>query len=739
MACMADFPEMNPPRTGVKTDTRQSSRKRRIAFTLLFLLGVAVRLAHITSESVWWDEFATVAFLKPPPAYEASPHFERWNQQVIRQSSPTLGVFLRQNKNLDPAAMPMYLVFEYYWNRHVHASPLALRLLSVLFGLAILPVVYLLGKFLFGPGAGLIALLCVALSPIHVQFSREIRMYGLMTLLAVVAVYAFCRLLEDRQPRWWILYAAAMLLLSWTHPFALLLPFTLGVFWLFAHPRDIVRLFTWGIVTAAVTLPAALWVLTIQFWGQDSTEGWMRAPSLVELINDIFADDAIGATYQVNASPWAWASLTGERFARSIIAWRWAVGRAAVLGAVAAMVWLFIVSTVLRAWKSGRYGPAGERVLRFRWFLLLALWSTLPPLVLYALSVAWRPCHQPRYTVHASLALYVILGGAIMALPKKALRITGIVCLILFYGYQQMLMLGEPQHPDFLGASKAIQEHADPNDLVLSHNWLWKRVFAYNLGPVPNIVCYGSTYEILAEKSAFYLDPAIPAPAESRRVWVVVQTDYFSVGTIGPLEQEFDARGLDWTAYEYGGIQRVILYRVQRRGDTPPYQSAAAPDSLAPKEFADLAMEYWRAQHFDMAIAAAKAALRINPDHARSWSYLGMSYKELERNEEALEAFQRALELDPNDYPWTLNNHSELLIQAGRYEEAVVIARKALEALPGDPWCLALLGRAYHKLGDYQRAYEALAEALQGNCPDMRIRLWLEETEKAMGEGGQHE
>lgn len=739
---MNDCPDrkMTPYDAGEKP--ARMNKRWMLVFALIFLTGVAVRLVHITKESVWWDEFATVAFLKPPPEYEASPEYNRWNQVVMRQNSPTLGAFLRQNKDLDPAAMPMYLAVEYYWNRFVSASTLSLRLLSVLFGLITLPLLFLVGAHLFGRNVGLIAMFCLALSPIHIQFSREIRMYGLMTLLAVIAVYVFCHIIEGGGKKWWGLYGIVMLALSWTHPFALLLPVSMGVFWLLSRPRDIVRLFKWGLLTALVALPAALWVLTIQFWGQDSTESWMRAPNLIELINDIFADDAIGATYQLNATPDAWSAIVGGSAAQWIISWRWAVGRAAVAVSIGCLVWLFVLPLLKRGQKEVLVGHSPAVVVAPAWSFFLGLWLILPPVMLWMLSVLWRPCHQPRYTVHSSLALYLAIGCAVMALPRRWLRALCITIIVLFYGYQQMLMLGQPQHPDWLGASRTIISEARTDDLILSHNWLWKRVFAYNLGPVPNIVCYGSTHEILAEKAAFFLDPAFPAHepnAELRTVWTVVQTDYFTEGTIKPLEEALAARGLNYECQIFGGIQRVILYRIRRGEHTEPYTPRVSADSDAPKEFADLAMEFWRAQEYEKAIAAADNALKINPRYARAWSYMGMSYKELNRDTEALEAFQQALAIDPSDYPWTLSNHAELLIQAGRYQEAVTVAEKALEALPGDPWCLALLGRAFYYLEDYEQAQKVLRQAIQGEYNDMRIRQWLEETEKAITGSKPHE
>lgn len=734
---MADCDETKCVHELRETRQSRSTWNSAILFLVIFGVGLSLRLVHITAESIWWDEFATVAFLEPPPAYPQSPHYERWNQTVIRQPSPTLGTFLRQNRGLDPAAMPMYLSLEYYWNRHVHASPVALRLLSVLIGIAVLPVLFFLGKYLFGVKAGLIAMFCAAVSPIHIQFSKEIRMYGLMTLLAVVAVYAFCRILDNGRKIWWLVYAVSVLLLSWTHPFALLLPFVQGLFWLLAYPRDIRRLFMWGVLTAVMTVPAALWVLGIQFWGQDSTESWLRAPTLIELVNDIFADDAIGATYQLNATPHAFSRVFGADIAGELLRWRWAAGRIMVIAVVFSLAWLLLASTIARNYRHAESPGPRTSLPTGYWGIFLGLWLMAPPLILYVLSLLWRPCHQPRYTVHASLSLYLIVGAAIMMLPKKAMRIMGILGLIVFYGYQQMLMIGEPQHPDWLGASRMIREMGKPDDLILAHNWLWKRVFAYNLGPVPNVVCYGSSHDILAEKSAFFLDlqlSSIANPDEPRQVWIAVRTEYFTRGTIEPLEHELRARNLTFEVEEFGGIQRVILYRVRLSSETGPYRPLPGLDPEAPKEFGDLAMEFWRAQEYETAVLAAQNAIRIDPGYVRAWSYLGMSYKELGRFDEALAAFQQAITLDPMDYPWSLNNYTELLISAGRYEEGVTAAKQALEALSGDPWSLALLGRAYYALGDYAQALEALRQAVAKGSHDHRIQEWLEAVEKTAAE-----
>jgi uncharacterized membrane protein len=705
-----------------------------VVFLLIIALGLSARLLHITRESVWWDEFATAAFLEPPQSYVESPDYERWNQQVIRHSSPTLGAFLAQNRLVDPAAMPLYLSMEYYWNTYISQSVVSLRLMSVFISMGVLVFVFLLGRKMFNTNAGLIAMLCIALSPIHVQFSKEIRMYGLMTLLAAALVYIFYHLYEDRGKRWWGLYAIVALLLSWTHPFALLLPFSLGVFWLTVNPRDLRRLFAWSMLNAAVLLPAAIYVLSIQFWGEDSTSGWMRLPSISEFFADILADDAIGMTYQVNATPDLWEMVVGVESARYILSWRWVAGRFMMVLALAALAWLFIAAYRNYAKASEASTKTITSAATLRWAYLLLLWLILPPLVLYGMSLFWRPCIMPRYTVHCSLALYLMMGGAISLVPVRMLRIAAVTLVCLFYGYQQTLMAGEAQHPDWYGARDHIRATASENELILVHNWLWKRVFAYNMGPSPHIVGYGSSHDILAEQCAFWLlhqrdFHGIKTPA----LWVVIRTDYFEKGPILSFEHELAVRGLQYESREFGGIQHVLVYRVQMDSRQDPVLNPNLHfTGEAAKEFSDLALEYWREGRYETAVALAGYANQIDPDYARAWSYKGMAYKELGQMEEALESLQKAVAIDRLDYPWSHINIAMLLVDLERYEEALNAALRALEVLPEDAWGYAMLGRAHFGLGEYEDALNFLKKAVTLNPGDLRIQQMLQDAESAV-------
>ena len=96
---------------------------------------------------------------------------------------------------------PLYYLLLHYWMEFTGESPYQVRLLSVLFGTATIPVIYLIGKRMSGAAMGLAAAVFLALSPFHIYFAQEARMYTLLTFNAAVAIYALVRLLADPRCR----------------------------------------------------------------------------------------------------------------------------------------------------------------------------------------------------------------------------------------------------------------------------------------------------------------------------------------------------------------------------------------------------------------------------------------------------------------------------------------------------------------------------------------------------------
>jgi tetratricopeptide (TPR) repeat protein len=82
-------------------------------------------------------------------------------------------------------------------------------------------------------------------------------------------------------------------------------------------------------------------------------------------------------------------------------------------------------------------------------------------------------------------------------------------------------------------------------------------------------------------------------------------------------------------------------------------------------------------QDFDGAIGALKKATELAPDFSPPYNMLGYSYREEGLYPEAKQAFEKYIELIPND-PNPYDSDAELLLKMGRFAESIASYRKAL-------------------------------------------------------------
>ena len=92
---------------------------------------------------------------------------------------------------------PLYYLLLHYWMALRGDTPYDVRLLSVLFGVGTIPIIYLIGKRMSGAEMGVAAAVLLAFSPFNIRFAQETRMYTCLTFNAAVAIYALVRLLTD--------------------------------------------------------------------------------------------------------------------------------------------------------------------------------------------------------------------------------------------------------------------------------------------------------------------------------------------------------------------------------------------------------------------------------------------------------------------------------------------------------------------------------------------------------------
>ena len=140
---------------------------------LITLMGAILRIVFIGTKGMWLDETFSVWL-----ASQDIPDMLGWIARI--DGHP-----------------PLYYLLLHGWIASQGDTPYYVRLLSALFGIATIPVMYLTGKRISGVGMGLAAAALLAFSPFNIYYAQETRMYTLLAFNAAVAIYALVWLLTD--------------------------------------------------------------------------------------------------------------------------------------------------------------------------------------------------------------------------------------------------------------------------------------------------------------------------------------------------------------------------------------------------------------------------------------------------------------------------------------------------------------------------------------------------------------
>ena len=154
---------------------------------ILLILTIALVLRFVViNQSLWLDEAINVN-----------------NAAILDFKSLIL------NYSLSDFHPPLYHLILRAWILFVGSSEVAVRIPSIIFGVATVYVTYLLGKKLFEEKTALIAATLLATSPLAIYYSQEARMYSLAALSASLSVYFFLSLTKKDTIPLWIGFIAA--------------------------------------------------------------------------------------------------------------------------------------------------------------------------------------------------------------------------------------------------------------------------------------------------------------------------------------------------------------------------------------------------------------------------------------------------------------------------------------------------------------------------------------------------
>jgi tetratricopeptide (TPR) repeat protein len=117
-------------------------------------------------------------------------------------------------------------------------------------------------------------------------------------------------------------------------------------------------------------------------------------------------------------------------------------------------------------------------------------------------------------------------------------------------------------------------------------------------------------------------------------------------------------------------------------------------------------------KRYDEAIKAFDEAIELKPDYAKAYNNKGITLKNIGKLDEAINAYDKAIELRP-DLVQAYNNKGVALRILGKYDEAIKAYEKAIELKPDDPYAYVSKGVALASLGKYEEAIESYRKAIE--------------------------
>jgi len=371
---------------------------------VILAVAAALRFHWLAAKSFWFDEGVSVAIAR----------LDWYNFARI---------LWRREAN-----MSLYYLLLRYW-LHFGGSEFFVRSLSVIFAIASIPVVYLLGRRLFDSRVGLFAAALLATNAYYVQYSQDARSYTLMLLLCSLSSFYFLDGLREPSRRNRAAYILTSALAVYAQFFSLLL---LVAQWLSLTlldrnqiPRQNKNEWRWIALSVA---PVIAFVATT---GAGPLR-WVHRPGLQDL--------------------WVFGlHLTGNG------------GALLLLGCAAACI-----AAVAQIWPARKIRRVSWESWRYRFLLC---WLFFPTLFTLAESLI-KPLFVARYFIFCLPALLLLVACGLTRLRSNwliaaALSVMLILSLRGTAGYYKQDI--DIQRDDWRDATKYLLSHAEPGDVLLFH------------------------------------------------------------------------------------------------------------------------------------------------------------------------------------------------------------------------------------------------------------------------------
>ena len=439
-----------------------------LTLTAITVVGALLQLHAITAKSLWLDEGSSITMAR----------LDWFN---------LLRILWRREMN-----MVLYYLLLRGW-LHFGDSVAFIRGLSVVFGVAAIPAIFLLGRKMQGTSFGLISALLLSVNAFQVRYAQEVRSYSLLVLLVILSTYCLVTAVESGRRRDWNWYIAASALAIYAHFFAVLV---VVAHWVAVRGMNRIdgttRTEQTRIQFRRAARLVALWSLPIWLFIATTGAGpiaWIPRPHLGEVIGLL-------------------KKLSGNAETTLLLLYSACV----VIGLV--MGWFAIA----------RRKPGASS------YVVLASWLVVPLAIVLLVSIA-RPVFAPRYLIISMPAWILLAAAGINALRPRLLGavVAAAIVWLAIVGVRSYYTIDfDIGRNDVRSATAFILEHSQAGDGIVFYTVSTRFPYDYYAAHTivqskPDILWPGTT-----SKVGWHDFMGVPAAARvpeysagRDRIWVV--------------------------------------------------------------------------------------------------------------------------------------------------------------------------------------------------------------------------
>ena len=394
-------------------ETKKLNLNKNLILIIILCIAFMLRIYKLDSKSIWLDDGLSTWIASHSNII-----------QVLNETS-----FSRQN--------PLFSTIMHFWISVFGKSEFFIRLPNVFFSLGIVYMAFRIGTLLYNNKVGILSSLLLSLSVFHINHAQESRPYVLGSLLTLISVYFYIKLITEENFRHKIGYLISSVLLLYNHMIGFFIIIAQSIYLLILkstdHKNRRINLKSWTKLQLLILVLFLPWIIALyrfinpQLLKIRPLAQWIPEPSLITLINTFI-----------------------YCFSGSLI--------------------LVFIFTILIAWNLSSKNKNS---------LLLLFFFLTPLLGMYIVSKFYRPIYLDRYNLINSSFFYILIAAGLAGI-NKYLRLFIIISIIIlnlinirtFYTNSFPFTYRETNWRE---AIKVIDNNATNSDLLIFDAWYVKR------------------------------------------------------------------------------------------------------------------------------------------------------------------------------------------------------------------------------------------------------------------------